>query len=37
MGFTDVFSDDDEDRVSLTNDEQQELAELEDETPQVPR
>ncbi|TQM80955.1 hypothetical protein FHX81_3314 [Saccharothrix saharensis] len=34
MGFTDVFSDDDE-RVSLTDAEQQELAEIEDETPQV--
>ena len=36
MGFTDVF-DDDDDRVSLTAEEQQELAELEDETPQISR
>lgn len=36
MGFTDVF-DDDCDKVCMTDEEQQELAEIEDETPQVPR
>jgi hypothetical protein len=37
MGFTDVFSDDDEDRLTLTEDEQQELAEIEGDAPQAQR